>query len=225
MRLGWEQWFRSEGAREHMGSLEFNGTNFGALFWDAMRLVFLDEQGHEGVLYSGAVYPKAQAFIQENGGRNGFTLEGEEKMLKYGNFKYHTTQTIGSINFLVPHLRIEGPDAEDSGNRVFAKTTLNGRMIEFNFYLITEVAKARHGENATGADFIRWFSGAVMLHEIMHNHSFNHPNPADWTFGSDYAKSLPHVALVSVMRCSPFAADFSNQSADAGGVDLATYHL
>ena len=41
MKLMWDIWYRSKGAKEHMPKKSFAGKNFGSIFWDAMRLVFM----------------------------------------------------------------------------------------------------------------------------------------------------------------------------------------
>lgn len=200
--LTWDNWYRSEGCRDHMKKRVFAGKNFGSIFWDAMRLVFYDEHGKPGLLYQGALYPHAQAFIAANGRRYRFDKQDEIAMLKLGNFHY------GLAAVFFPRLRFEGPDQEDIGE-AWGEAPIGGSQVDIGFYDIVETARTGKGlgvsfpQNAIGLRMITYFTGAIVLHEVMHNHHFRHPDTVDWNPGSDYASSLPHVAALAVLRASP----------------------
>jgi len=123
----------------------------------------------------------------------------EIAMLKLGNFKYG----IG----LLP-LRFEGPDKEDI-DFSWGEAPINGSEVDVGFYDIVDTALNGTGlnlkfpQNEVGLRMITYFTGAVVLHEIMHNHGFRHPKAVDWNPGSVYASTLPHVALLAVLRASP----------------------
>lgn len=200
MDLTWDRWYRSKGCRNHMAEKVFAGKNFGSIFWDAMRLVFYDEHDKPGLLYQRKLYPLAQEIVALNGRRSGFSEMDEIAMLKLGNFHYR----IG----LLPALRFEGPDKEDIG-KLWGEAPIGGWEVDVGFYDIVDTALNGTGlglafsQNEVGLRMITYFTAAVVLHEIMHNHGFNHPKSVNWNKGSDYASSLPHVALLAVLRASP----------------------
>jgi hypothetical protein len=187
-----------------MGLIGFAGINFGAIFWAAMRLLFYDENNNPGLLYRGLVYEQAQKMIARNGRRYGFSDGEAQALLLQGNFRYGSE---------AGRLRIEGPHADDVGTRVWARAPLPGELIELNYQQI--IVDAINGINglpfqgdAEGIEQIIHFTAGTVLHEMMHNHGFNHPVNVDWTAGSDYASSLPHVAKRAVLSLSKYAAYF-----------------
>jgi len=202
MKLMWDNWYRSKGAKEHMPKKSFAGKNFGSIFWDAMRLVFYDEHNKPGLLYQGVLYPLAEQIIAANGGRRGFNEMDEIAMLKLGNFKYR--------EFFFPPLRFEGPEKEDIGKQ-WGEAPIGGSEVDVGFYDIVDTALNGTGlltaltfpQNQVGLRMITYFTGAYMLHEIMHNHGFKHPDAVNWTPGSVYASTLPHVACLAVLMASP----------------------
>ena len=208
--LKWDNWYRSEGAKEHMPKKSFAGKNFGSIFWDAMRLVFYDEHNKPGLLYQGKLYPLAQeirAYIGDQyfGSSYRFTEKDAEEMLKFGNFHYRFPN----------RLRFEGPDKEDIG-KAWGEAVVDGYEIDVGFYDILDTALNGTGlgipfpRNELGLRLITYFTGAIVLHQIMHNHHFVHPRGLpEWNKGSSYALSLPHVAFLAVLRASPDWAFFA----------------
>jgi hypothetical protein len=201
-----------------MDQKSFAGKSFSSIFWSAMRLVFYDEHDKSGLLYQGKIYPFAQDVIAFNGRRYRFTEQDEVAMLKLGNFHYLSTLLFATLLF-------EGPDQEDRGN-LWAKAPIGGSKVDVNFYDIMDTALNGIGlgltfpQNEVGLRMLTYFTGAIVLHEIMHNHFFEHPKDVDWNHGSDYASSLPHVALLAVLRASPewslFAPSFGSGSPRGG---------
>ena len=61
--LTWNSWNRSKGARHWMDKKTYLGKSFSSIFWDAMRLLFMDENNKPGLLYQGKIYPHADAII------------------------------------------------------------------------------------------------------------------------------------------------------------------
>jgi len=200
-QLTWESWNRSKGCRYGMDQKFFAGKRFSSIFWDAMRLVFYDEHGKPGLLYQEALYPLAENIIALNGRRWGFNKQDEIAMLKLGNFHY-------SFPFMTP-LYISGPDPEDR-NKNWAKAYGNTH-VDINFYDILNSARTGTGfvktvtfpENEDGLRLITYFIAGTVLHEIMHNHGFHHPDKVNWNVGSDYASSLPYVAELAVFSACP----------------------
>jgi hypothetical protein len=181
----------------------FQGTNFSAIFWTAMRTVFKDENGNNGALYDGRVFPESQAAVTRNGRRFGFDESQQSVMLRDGEFWYRRT----GGSFPLPALRFEGPDLPDDQG-AWAAAPVPGFLIRINFYNMITFGNANFGSGATAIDRMIWFTGGIVLHEIMHNNGFSHPDVVNWTPGSDYASSLPHVALQSVLRVSPHHSFF-----------------
>jgi hypothetical protein len=199
MALAWNAWYRSNGCVYWMDRTTFMGKSFSSIFWNAMRLVFFDEKGTPGLLYKGTLYPIAETIVATNGRRSGFTKADESAMLKQGSFHY--------FGGLLP-LRFEGPDQADIG-KVWGKAPIGGTEVDVGFYDLVQTATNGLGlgqafpPNADGLRMLTWFTGAIVLHEVMHNHSFRHPTAVNWTPGSTYASSLPHVAALSVLMASP----------------------
>lgn len=201
--MTWNVWHRSEGARNWMDKTSFGGMSFTNIFYDGMRSVFFDENNKPGLLPQGAVY-KASVDIVNNrnkGKRWGFSEKDQQTMLRDGVYKYNSSSWLGDARLL-----IEGPDSGDKG---YAKTQMNSSDVKLNFYNIINSAKGSTNDfgglslpqNAAGAHELAFFTAGVLLHEVMHDHGFKHPeqNPPDHTAGSDYACSLPYVAYLSVL--------------------------
>jgi hypothetical protein len=181
-----------------MASSSIGGTNMGAIFWDAMRRVFWDEHRRPGVLYTGRVYQESQAVVAENGGRWAFSEESQKAMLERGFFKY-------------PTLNIGGHEPEDVVRRRWATAEFRGFSVDFCCPNVIASVNEEYpnGPDSVLVDFATWLSGAIMLHEIMHNHGFEHPDAdaeLSWDNGSAYGSSLPHVAFVSVLRVGGYGA-------------------
>ena len=200
--LKWDKWNRSKGCRHWMDKKSFAGKSFSSIFWDAMRLVFYDEHDKPGLLYQGKLYPLAQEIIALNGRRYHFSEQDEIAMLKFGNFHY-----LGYAVFF-PALRFEGPDQDDIG-KIWGEAPIGGSEVDVGFHDILDTALTGKGlgltfpQNDVGLRMITYFTAAIVLHEMMHNHFFRHPQDVNWNRGSDYASSLPHVAALAVLRASP----------------------
>lgn len=202
--MTWNVWKRSQGCRDWMDKTTFAGTLFTNIFYDAMRIVFYDENNKPGLLPRGMVYAASQKVVVANGRRNGFTEHDQEVMLKAGIFKYNSSSWFGN-----DQLEFQGPEADklhDAKN--MAEAPINGEYIYLHFYNLIQMANAGTGPfqdtgpvpaTADGRRMLSVATGAVVLHEVMHNHGFRHPADAIWTPGSDYASTLPHVAFRSVL--------------------------
>ncbi|MBO0933021.1 hypothetical protein [Fibrella aquatilis] len=227
-KLTWDNWYRSDGCRHWMDVTKFAGTSFTDIFWRGMRLVFLDEKGNKGLLYNGEVYAEAQKIINVNGKMLGFTQSDVKKYLLNGSFKYYD-KILNPIPVHTPKLRFEGPDKDDLQNPwQYAEGEVSGSEIHVHFYNMIRHAEQGIGafqttgplpQNAEGINQLAYFAAAVVLHEIMHNHGFQHPYAVDWSPGSDYASTLPQVALQAVLNAaknnlassaSPIASIFGN---------------
>lgn len=202
--MTWNVWYRSEGCRNWMDKTPFGGVSFTNIFYDAMRSVFYDENNKPGLLPQGAVFAASQDIVnnRNKGKRFGFSLSDQQTMLRDGIFKYNSSNW-----FSDSRLRFEGPDKGDEKD--YAKTQINGSTVDLNFYNIVNFATASsndfHGlhipQSSAGAHELAFFTGGVVLHEVMHDHGFKHPETdhPDHTPGSDYACSLPYVAYLSVL--------------------------
>jgi hypothetical protein len=202
-QLTWNNWNRSKGCRYWMDKKTYLGKTFSSIFWSAMRLLFLDENNKPGLLYQGKIYPPAKALIAANGRRYNFSEFDEIAMLKLGNFNY-----MGLPYTPFAKLLFEGPDQEDIG-KLWGEGKYVATEIDIGFYDIVDTAVKGTGLGGSfpkenGLEMITYFTGAIVLHEIMHNHGFHHPDKVNWDKGSDYASSLPHVAAVAVLKASPY---------------------
>ena len=74
----------------------------------------------------------------------------------------------------------------DVGFHDILDTALTGKGLGLTF-----------SQNEVGLRMITYFTAAIVLHEMMHNHFFRHPQDVNWNRGSDYASSLPHVAALA----------------------------
>ncbi len=202
-KLKWDFWYRSDGCRHHMSKTRFAGVDYGTVFWRAMRAVFIDEHDNYGLLYNGKLYPQVKKVVAKNGRRYGFNEEQEKRMLREGEFRYPIATSIPTLLYLW----FEGPDIPED-NRNWASAYCPGRHINVNFYNMRDFAKKHFPKTKKGVEQLVYFTGAVVLHEIMHNHGFSHPKKVNWKPGTDYASSLPHVAFWSVLRASPHWSHF-----------------
>jgi hypothetical protein len=186
----------------------FAGKTFSDIFWDAMRLVFYDEHKNPGLLYQGKLYPFAQNIIALNERRWGFTEKAELAMLKLGDFRYNPDDD----SYQFPGITFEGPDEGASAN--WWAAAYGVYRVDVNFYTILDTPLTGNGfnytkpplvfpEDETGLRMITYFTAGTVLHEITHHHGFMHPDHVDWNRGSDYASSLPHVALLTVLSACP----------------------
>jgi len=205
--LIWNKWWRTPGCADWMDrTLFIPGFSYTEIFYRAMRLIFFDEAGNPGLLYQRALHVPAINVLTENGNRmNGFTIQQFNALLYWGDFvAYKNDASVRDLYF-------EGPDLpQDDDQGIYAKAAQPGLRIWFNFYMHVRVAQeiAALGRgfppNGTGVDQLVWFTAATVLHEIMHNHGFGHPENVNYTAGSDYASTLPFVAEQAVLRASPY---------------------
>ena len=207
-QMTWDCWYRSEGCRDWMDRTSFAGVNYTAIFYDAMRMLFFDENGQRGLLYQNGISAHAGAIVNQNGRRNGFDVQQEAKMLLLGEYPAYGIWRLAPDRIAKLNLRVEGPGPNHAG--IYASATIGGTLIEFNFYNHIQVAQQLEFPNdATGVDRIKWMTAATMLHEMMHNNGYSHPIDVDYAWGSDYASSLPFVAELAVLRASPYWTEFS----------------
>jgi hypothetical protein len=215
--LGWKSWARSSGCIYHMDRTKFAGSRFSSIFWRGMRFVFMDEHGKAGLLYEGKVWKASQEIVRANTRRFGFTESDQKRMLQQGSFKYQPPPS-GEVQALT--LRVTGPDQEDIDNVtacIWGEAPIGGERIEVNFYRIIGCActgdwgfGTAFQADSVGIDMLAYFTGGVVLHEIMHNHGFRHPKTANWNPNTDYGASLPAVAGLSVLLASPFGTFFES---------------
>ena len=206
--LTWNRWHRTKGCREWMDKTSFAGASFTEVFYDGMRMLFADEKNRPGLLYQGLVWPASEKVVAANGGkRYQFTVGDQLRFLRRGNFKYADNDFLGPL-WPGGELEFSGPDKGELGvANLYAKGDMKKGQVRLHFYNIIKDAQTGSGAfqngaltpNASGVQQLSAFTAAVMLHEIMHNHGFNHPEKPDWTPGTDYASSLPHVAFRSAL--------------------------
>lgn len=204
-QLTWDMWFRSPGCRKWMTRTTFGKWHYGQIFWDAMRQLFYDEKGNPGVLYQGEVYKAAKKVVKWNKNKtSGFDDADLKKFLKDGEFRYKA-QRPGVFGGT---LTVEGPSKSDLKNNYYASAG-TGELIEFNFYEHVAVAKELAWKrDDEGRSKLVWLTAATMLHEMMHNHGFSHPDDVSYDAGSAYATTLPFVAEMAVCRASPYWDEF-----------------
>jgi hypothetical protein len=208
--LAWNHWGRTDGCRYHMDQTKFAGSTFSEIFWDAMRRVFMDELNQPGYLYREWGWKASEEVVRLNFGRRaGFSVGDQVKMLRKGDFKY--------LPFL-QRLSIEGPDQEHIDCKCsWGAAMQNGTHTAVDFYGILNAARTGEGfgfplpEDDIGRAMVGWFTVGTLFHEMTHNHGFDHPGgEPDYTPGSDFAASLPHVAKLAVLLASPYARFFVN---------------
>lgn len=205
-RLEWNRWFRSKGCRHWMDRTFFAGVSFTNIFYQGMNLVFMSGSHAAGILYTGEVFAASQAIVAANGSRNDFSEADQKQYLLNGLFKYGE-----NVNYSLPLIFL-GPDSEDLKTTQYAEAPIHGSVIAIHFYNLVLDAQNGTGafqpkgalpQNADGVTQLAYFTAAVVLHEIMHNHGFGHENlTSDWRPGTPYASTLPQVALQSVLNAA-----------------------
>jgi hypothetical protein len=197
-----DHWTFQGGTQGDMATGKYNGKSFDAIFEQAMGWLFFDKNGVPGAIYSSpSVYQSSQAVVAQNKGTWGYTDFTLQMYFKQGLFDYDYPDPSFPEWYKVP-LSIDGPDPGDFGAGILSKVPeIVGQLVKVDYELIISVTRDfAGGDNASGSNFIIVLTAATMLHEIMHNHGWTHPDAVNWTPGSDYAKMLPHVAFWSVMK-------------------------
>ena len=221
-QLTWDRWHRTKGCREWMDKTLFAGASFTDIFYDGMRMVFADEKNRPGLLYQGLVFPASEKVVAANGNKRYQFSEGDQlRFLRRGNFKYDDNDFLGPL-WPGGTLEFSGPDSGELNTpNLYAKGNMKKGQVRLHFYNIIKDAQTGAGafkngalpQNASGLKQLSAFTAAVVLHEIMHNHGFNHPQKPDWTPGTDYACSLPHVAFRSALDAAKAnMVEFNNSS-------------
>lgn len=192
--LEWSHWNRTSGCRYHMDRNDFAGTSFSAIFWEAMARVFTNEAGDPGMISRGEIWAAVENAISWDPNANtspiGFNRQQAEKYLYFGQFDGL-------------RLSIEGPDVPRDVD-VYARATHNAGRIWFNFYHMIQAAQANFPQNATGVDMLVYWTGAVMLHEVMHTVGFTHGARINNNANHPYNRTLPQVAYRAVLAASPY---------------------
>lgn len=204
-QLEWKNWRRTPGCREWMDKTTFAGVSFSHIFWMAMRIVFMDENGKRGLLYRGRVFAEAEKIVAKNGRMLSFNRDQMQHYLLYGDFIFNQ-------NF---PLIFEGPSTNILNEpHTYAATPPGSRVIQIHFYNIIKDASYGTGafrdeknkvqfvpQNEKGIMQLAYFTAAIVLHEIMHSHNFNHNGMyEDWKLGTDYSSTLTGVAYHAVVN-------------------------
>lgn len=180
----------------------------------AMEKIFHNQYGVPGVLYTGSIFQAAIEWLIHNGGQPYmFNYEKLPPLLQLGLFKYTKTSQL-VINKL-----------DDPGS--FGSAPINGRVININYKLIFDSVEKFanvycHVTDAAGNkphynkwitkearwDFAAWLLGAIILHEILHNHGAVHTNlTPPRKQGSEYARTLPVIADCAVIMCTDMKSE------------------
>jgi hypothetical protein len=188
-----------------MNAAVFNGSTFTAILQAAMQSLinsFGQRLLNEANVLTNA-NPPTQQFP--------FNTAHMENLLRDGKFKYNqypepvvAPGTI-AISIPTPQLIIRGPRPTDVGTSVNGRAGINEDWIELNFpRLLSFVASdpTLFPNNAQGQARLEVLVGKTILHEMMHNHGFSHPerpagtyNPAD-----AYWRTLPEVSEQAYLR-------------------------
>ena len=197
--LRWGHWGRTKGCRHHMdrnGFPDNNGTSFSAIFWDAMRTVFTNEDDDPGMITRGEVWTAVENYVSWDPNDTmspiGFTRDQALKYLYFGDF--------GSLR-----PKISGPKVPEHRD-AYAAASIPGNRIWFNFYLMINHARRYFPRNSTGVDMLVYWTGAVMLHEIMHCLGFRHGSRESPVPSHPFNRTLPQVAYRGVMDASPYGS-------------------
>lgn len=188
----------------------WGGTSYMWIFLNAMYLLFYQGKSDSvlripGLLYKGQLFSHAQDVVKANGGKSyGFEIHPDKfwdplnVYFSLGRFWIYQ-----DIPGWERGLYIWGTDPDFPN--AYASADVTGNGINVNAALFIQTAqRLKWPNNSTGADYLVWLTAAKMFHEIIHNMGFDHPLDVDYTYGSDYASSLPFVAEQAVLRASPY---------------------
>ena len=199
--LYWNCWFRSRGAVYHMDKNLFNGKPFTNYLYEAMRLAFADEENRLGIVSTGKLYHIAKNDA-DTYGYVGFGPTELKKHLESGKFKYLPIKD--AFNNLT--LTIRGPILKQPiDHTTFAQADFPGRTIYLNFYFLMERIRIFFGENSIGEEALVWATAVTILHEIMHNHGYDHPDKINYSSGATYRQTYPVVAQKALMSLAPIS--------------------
>ena len=110
------------------------------------------------------------------------------------------------------------------GTDSYGEAEIGGTGVDFSHeaYIATGLSEFSADTDEIAREKLTWMMGGTMLHEILHNHGFDHPKISDYAWKSDYASSLPHIAKYAVLMTSPHAVFFANmyQSIIDNGMNL-----
>jgi hypothetical protein len=184
-----------------MNAAVWNGRTFSAILQASMqRLIssFAEPLRHEANVLTNANAPVVQ-----------YVFDGNQmaRHLRDGHFKYNQLAELRpiAINVPTPQLVVRGPRPGNVGTTINGRAGINKDWIEINFPRLIGFANGNPGwfpNNAIGDARLEVIVGKTMLHEMMHNHGFQHPdhpgtayNPAEV-----YWRTFPEVAEQAYFR-------------------------
>jgi hypothetical protein len=171
-----------------MDEEKFAGVSFTKLLQDGMK------QLHED-LKDGSVYKAAKKLFEKHGGK-GFKKPALWNLLALGNLKYGRHQVMAGQQF---PLIIHGMTKKDKDfKKANARADIGGDTIEFNFYKVIETAKDdkdMYPRDFLGQTRLQIRICSIILHEVMHNQGFKHPDHPGTAYDpdDDYFRTLPEV--------------------------------
>ena len=184
-------WFIDTSSLIVLSHATINSHSLVALVLDALLFIrdSLNEQlCHEAVKLRDANQPPQGDW---------FTESDVVRLLRFGELKYLGTQ-----------LQVNAIETSDD---FWADSSKNGNDIRLNITRIVEYMSAYpayYSENELGYKRIMWRLAATILHEMMHNHGFDHvKRDGDYDPTSPYYRSLPLVAAAALLKLNnqPFA--------------------
>lgn len=191
-----------------MAAVAFNGVPFVTILTNAMARLLGD--------IGQPLLNEANTLVSANGptAQYPFSTADMERLLRDGNYKYNVHPPLPQpqpgvvlITIPSPRLTILGPEADMLGTTINARAPINGDLIRIHFQRFVAFANsdpATFPLNAHGMTCLEVIVAKTVLHEIMHNHGFRHPNrstaPATYTPSDSYWRTLPEVAEQAYFR-------------------------
>jgi hypothetical protein len=194
MFLEWDDWKRAPNWISEMDSVIFGGMNFTVgILWPAMRRLCAS-------LQNGSVFAQGQQIVAANA-PIGFSNDNLVACLKDGQFMYR--HGFPGILLEIHGIELNDPDFK----AVFGRGDMGKNRIYLNFHRIIEWSQeaAQGGgypQNAIGQVRLDVVVGSVVLHEVLHNHKFDHPAypHIDYDPTHPYFRSFPEVAEAAYLR-------------------------
>lgn len=203
--FGMQSWHIDPAWLPQMNAATFNGNTFTAILQTAMERL-ISSCGEP-------LRAEANALTDANGPTPQFPFTGHDmaSFLRYREFKYNQTYdppvqpgTI-AISTTTPRLVIRGPRPSDVGSMVNGRAGIGEDWIELNFPRLLAVVTADpilFPINAQGQARLEVLIGKTVLHEMMHNHGFRHPDRPAGAYNPthQYWRTFPEVAEQAYFR-------------------------
>lgn len=158
--LHWDDWYRSDGFRYHSSQNSYQGVDFGAIFYGAMRDI-------ERVIPSLQLYTEIENLLRGGIIPFGWQPADAQRLFAYGEFSFG----VGKPQSLL----FSGPDIpEDVESYGAVGRGLTRFRIRINLYSLIDMAGTKFTGKPNSVARLQAYVGGLVLHEVAHVEGFHH---------------------------------------------------